>query len=43
MKSAGKMAVITDTCGDLPQEIFKDYPIFCVPLVVACGARPTPP
>ena len=37
MKSAGKIAVITDTCGDLPQEVFKNYPIFCVPLVVACG------
>lgn len=37
MKSAGKIAVITDTCCDLPQEVFKNYPIFCVPLVVACG------
>ena len=37
MENAQKIAVITDTCCDLPQEVFKQYPIFCVPLVVACG------
>ena len=34
-----KIAVITDTCCDLPREVFKQYPIFCVPLVVTCGTE----
>lgn len=37
MEKTGKIAVITDSCCDLPQEYFKEYPIFCVPLVVASG------
>lgn len=39
MERTEKIAVITDTCCDLPREIFKQYPIFCVPLVVTCGAE----
>ena len=39
MENTQKIAVITDTCCDLPREVFKQYPIFCVPLVVACGAE----
>lgn len=39
MQNAEKIAIITDTCCDLPQEVFKQYPIFCVPLVVTCGTK----
>lgn len=39
MESAEKIAIVTDTCCDLPREIFKKYPIFCVPLVVTCGVQ----
>lgn len=39
METAGKIAVLTDSCCDLPQEYFKKYPIFCLPLVVTCGER----
>lgn len=39
MEKAEKIAVITDTCCDLPREVFKKYPIFCVPLVVTCGGE----
>lgn len=37
MKPAEKIAVITDSCCDLPQQYLDQYPIFRVPLVVACG------
>ena len=30
MEAANKIAIITDTCCDLPQEYLKEYPIFCV-------------
>ena len=39
MQQAEKIAVITDTCCDLPQSVFKQYSIFCVPLVVTCGTE----
>lgn len=39
MQQTEKIAVITDTCCDLPRAIFKQYPIFCVPLVVTCGTE----
>lgn len=39
MQQTEKIAVITDTCCDLPQSAFKQYPIFCVPLVVTCGTQ----
>lgn len=29
MEAANKIAIITDTCCDLPQEYLKEYPIFC--------------
>lgn len=39
MEAANKIAIITDTCCDLPQEYLKEYPIFCVPLVVTSGTE----
>ena len=39
MEAANKIAIITDTCCDLPQEYLKEYPIFCVPLVVTSGSE----
>ena len=39
MEAAEKIAVVTDTCCDLPREVFKQYPIFSVPLVVSCGTE----
>lgn len=39
MEAASKIAIITDTCCDLPQEYLKEYPIFCVPLVVTSGTQ----
>ena len=38
-EAANKIAIITDTCCDLPQEYLKEYPIFCVPLVVTSGTE----
>ena len=34
MEAANKIAIITDTCCVLPHVYLKEYPIFCVPLVV---------
>lgn len=39
MEATNKIAIITDTCCDLPQEYLKEYPIFCVPLVVTSGTE----
>lgn len=39
MEQTEKIAVITDTCCDLPQIYLKEYPIFCVPLVVTSGTE----
>lgn len=39
MEAAEKIAVVTDTCCDLPRAVFKQYPIFSVPLVVSCGTE----
>lgn len=39
METTNKIAIITDTCCDLPQDYLKEYPIFCVPLVVTSGTE----
>lgn len=39
MEASSKIAIITDTCCDLPQEYLKEYPIFSVPLVVTSGTQ----
>ena len=33
------IAVLTDSDCDLPQECFKKYPLFRLPLGIACGER----
>lgn len=39
MNTANRIAVITDTCCDLPRKALENTPIFCVPLVVSCGTN----
>ena len=39
MTQPGKIAVLTDSNCDLPQQYFKKYPIFRLPLVVTCGGK----
>ena len=34
---AGRIAILTDSSCDLPQQYFKKYPIFRLPLIVTCG------
>ena len=33
----GRIAVLTDSSCDLPQQYFKKYPIYRLPLIVTCG------
>ena len=33
----GSIAIVTDSSCDLPQQYFKQYPIFRLPLIVTCG------
>ena len=33
----GDIAILTDSSCDLPQQYFKKYPIFRLPLIVTCG------
>lgn len=39
MTQPGKIAVLTDSNCDLPQQYFKKYPIFRLPLVISCGGQ----
>ena len=39
MTQPGKIAVLTDSNCDLPQQYFKKYPIFRLPLVVSCNGK----
>lgn len=39
MEASKKVAILTDSNCDLPQEYFKKYPIFRLPLVVCCGTQ----
>ena len=32
-----KIAVITDSCADIPQELVEEYHIFVLPIIVQCS------
>lgn len=36
MSSAEKIAVITDSCADVPQDLAEKYPIFILPMQIVC-------
>lgn len=35
----GKIAIITDSCGDIPQDLKKKYHIFVLPMTVECANK----
>ena len=36
-QSRGRIAILTDSSCDLPQQYFKKYTIYRLPLIVTCG------